>query len=220
MKKKLKIFLFGTAIIFSLLFVFVPGGDPSSNFMFLLFFIVIPIFILFGIYMILSRWFEKHDEVIFYTIKEKTIIEFVGITFLQFAPYLFVVPILFLLKSSKPSAQRVAIPPANLRAAKIFMILSLGYWWYYLRYFAKSCPQCNCVWHKELVNSDFLDRKQELYTYKDTAQTEHFDRDMRRTGYSKTTVDKIGVKTLTTAENTYQCANCGHSEVLVETSQT
>ncbi len=219
MQRVIKLTVIAAVIIFSLLFVFATGGKPNESFMFLLFFIITPLLLLYGVYLIVRRWFEKVESGQIYKIKSKTIGEFIVVTFLQLlVPYLFILPIAFLFKSAKSETQRVAIPPSNLRAAKVFMLLSIGYWWYYLRYFAKACPNCNCVWYKELIDSNVLDKKQELYTYKDTVQTEHFNRDMQRTGYSKSTVDKVGVKNITTAENTYQCANCHYTEMYVETS--
>jgi hypothetical protein len=154
-----------------------------------------------------------------YEIKKKTAAEFVGASILLF-PCL--IPVFFFFKSSDKPIQRVAIPPSRLRRAKLWMIFSAGYWWFYLRYFAKQCPECNCVYYKELQTSEILDVQQELYTYKDTVETKHYAGPSPIAppiATSRTKVDKVGVKTLTTANNTYKCVNCGHTESMVETSQ-
>ncbi|MEN9879717.1 MAG: hypothetical protein RIQ55_363 [Pseudomonadota bacterium] len=107
-----------------------------------------------------------------YNIKKKTVLEFIVACLL--APFLFALPILFMFKSSKKVDQRVAIPPQRLGWAKLWMFSTNGLWWFYLRYLADQCPNCHCVWYKELVSSDVVDVNQESYTYKDTVQTKHY----------------------------------------------
>ena len=155
-----------------------------------------------------------------YNIKKKSVFELimaVGLT--TILP--FSIAILFLFKSSKKVSQRVAIPPQRLNWAKLWMSLSGGLWWFYLRYFAEQCPNCHCVWYKELIDSNVLDVQQEQYDYKDTVKTTHYGGEYggRVIGTSETKVDKVGIKTITTAENTYRCINCNYVHSLVESSQ-
>ena len=158
-----------------------------------------------------------------YSIKKKSVFELIvalGLT--SILP--FSIAILFLFKSSKKVSQRVAIPPQRLNWAKLWMSLSGGLWWFYLRYFAAQCPNCHCVWYKELVDSTVLDVQQEQYTYKDTLTTKHYAGPSGSSGSpvigtSETKVDKAGIKTITTAENTYRCINCNYVHSLVESSQ-
>ena len=154
-----------------------------------------------------------------YKSKPKGVIEFLFVFSLFCVP--FALPTLFLFKSPKKEIQRVAIPPQRLGWAKLWMFASGGLWWIYLRYFAKQCPNCTCVWYGELTDSNVLDVQNEEYTYKDKIETLHYANQYGGAPVSKseTKIDKVGVKTITTSENTYRCVNCGHIHSLVEQSQ-
>jgi hypothetical protein len=156
-----------------------------------------------------------------YQIKPRGIIEFFVAFILMFSiPWS--IPFLFFFKRSRAPVQRVALPPSRLWWAKFWMILSMGLWWFWLRYFAERCTNCGCVWYRDLESSTEVDRVTEPYTYYETVKVKHYSNSPNRPREvlphteSEMQVEKTGYHTLSIRDNVYRCVNCGHSHEIRE----